>query len=144
VHDFVKEKREEKKRKCRVGSEMVLTVLRHSFMGTSAINVAACLFQREIPSLNVVVFLVPLSQRVSPSCSTSFFPLCPLFTLTKTAHVSSFNYTSALLSPPPSLGLLFTSSIFTSSPSFHFFLLSPSSSSSSSSSYILLVYCSSI
>lgn len=101
-------KRKEKKESIEWGSEMVLTVLRHSFMGTSPINVAACAFQREIPSLNVVVFLVSLSQRVSPSCSTSFFPLCPLLTLTKCAHVSFFNYTSTLL--PPSLGLLFNTS----------------------------------
>ena len=115
-----------KERKYRVGSEMVLTVLRHSFMGTSPINVAACLFQREIPSLNVVVFLVPLCQRVSPSCSTSFFLLCPFLTLTKSAHVSSYNYTSTLPSPliPTLTRVTFdclpSISIFTRNPSFDF------------------------
>lgn len=77
------------------GTKWFLTVLRHSFMGTLPINVAACLFQREIPSFNVVWSFCLLldSQYLHHAQPLSCLSLCTLFTLC--AHLTSYNYTFA-------------------------------------------------
>jgi hypothetical protein len=57
---------------------MVWTVLKQSLMGTTLpINVAACIFQKEVPSFNEMLFLV------SPTTSIAIIngQARPLFTL---------------------------------------------------------------